>query len=277
MKFASLIALVLLQAMLYPCPAMAGIDLSAFKKEMRELYKFRVSYPTKNFDDFKEHGSIRGRSALPSELKFAAAELKKAFDKYPDKFIRFTGLRKLVLCADLKFRGVRAGGFVFFGEKIMYIDAKHAKRLGKNFERMVHHEFYHLVDLIDDGLMDHDAEWTGLNHKNAHYGQGGLSMAGDLSLKYARISKPGFLKMYGTPIDQSTPGFLSIYGTASPAEDKAEYFGNMMTRYSQVQNYANRDEVIQKKMSLMKDRLRLFNKGFDTEYWDELSEDATIT
>jgi ankyrin repeat protein len=115
---------------------------------------------------------------------------------------------------------------------------------------VVHHEFYHYVDWVEDYSLE-DPEWNKFNVTGFVYGQG------------------GHLEREWKPLDPSIKGFLNFYSTTSLCEDTAEIFAYLMTDTNKLDN--QKDQIILSKVDYMKKFLLRFDEQFNDTYWSELA------
>ena len=79
--------------------------------------------------------------------------------------------------------------------------------------RVLHHEFFHIIDYRDDGDVYEDKAWAALNRPGFHYGTGGKNAQHVASAR---------------ELTEKFPGFLNYYATTGVEEDKAEVFANLI-------------------------------------------------
>lgn len=122
------------------------------------------------------------------------------------------------------------------------------------FRSIIHHEFYHYIDFVDDGIVYDDKEWKKLNPKEFKYGNGG---------RYARGAEMGL-------VTNAVPGFISRYSTSGVEEDKAEVFRCMMLNLRETEMRAEEDPVLKSKVLRMKELLKTFSPEVDEAFWARL-------
>ena len=115
--------------------------------------------------------------------------------------------------------------------KTLIIDLKFNE---KYFERVIHHELFHIINDGFKDLFDED-EWKKFNEPN---------------FKYADCSTCS--KKLGLDTYKSTNGFFTEYSMTIPSEDMAEVFSHLITG-----NYKNLDDkILNKKIKFIKDILK---------------------
>src|SRR5205085_5605856 len=93
--------------------------------------------------------------------------------------------------------------------------------------RVIHHDFFHLVDERDGRLLA-DPEWVALNPPGFQYGRGGRAAQADPT---------------AGELTDTVPGCVSRSAASAPEEDKAELFSALMTDPRVVDRLAEGDAV----------------------------------
>jgi hypothetical protein len=109
------------------------------------------------------YGPIHATDATPRELDDYSALLAPEFLSYPAGFVRRAGLKRIVLCRDLSHFGQPQSGVVDFERETLYLDVVRGGYDPRYQRRFIHHEFFHFIDLSDDGLLEEDQHWERLN------------------------------------------------------------------------------------------------------------------
>ncbi len=195
------------------------------------------------------------------DVKAFSPILESELAKYPGDFIPSLGLRRIVLCRNLRDEKVRMGGTIDSRHRVLVLDVGQGlNRAGSPdpealARRTIHHEMGHLVDALVEGRADRDREWERLNPKGFQYGAGGESFLEDAG---ASMSAPVRL------------GFLNPYAMSGIAEDKAEVFASMMVCYPGMARRAEGDEILRGKMALIRKLCRRLSPSMDEEFWNRL-------
>jgi len=117
---------------------------------------------------------------------------------------------------------------------------------------VIHHEFFHIVDLLDDGQLYEDERWAKLNPPGFKYGPGGINLQNDPT-----VTEPG----------KDTPGFLNRYAASGVEEDKAEVFAHLMVEAKEMKDRAAKDKYLRAKIDRMKELLAEFTPTVDAKFW----------
>lgn len=196
-------------------------------------------------------GELTARDATPDELAAYLPLFHEEMALLPPELTAAVGLKRIVLCAELAFAGQRRVAVPLFGTGTYYLDVLLARSHPVYLRRCLHHDFYHIVDLRDDGVLDRDPGWAALNQPGFRYGPGGLNVYGK-----GNQNAPA-----------RWPGFVSTYATSAVEEDKAELFGYLMVQPRRVYAEAGGDLILAAKVRRLKAALQTFCPAADAAFW----------
>ena len=163
--------------------------------------------------------------------------IQKNLNRYNQKFLKKINLKYIVLCEDLSISNINTAGIPDSVMKTLILDIKFDE---KYFERVIHHELFHIINDGYKQLFDDD-EWKKFNEPN---------------FKYADCSTCS--KKLGLDTYKNTNGFFTEYSMTIPSEDMAEVFSHLMTG-----NYKNsNDKILNKKIKFIKDKLNKVDNTF---------------
>ena len=141
------------------------------------------------------------------------------------------------MCENLSISGINTAGIPDHIMKTLIIDLRFNE---KYFERVIHHELFHIINDGFRDLFDED-EWKKFNEPN---------------FKYADCSTCS--KKLGLDTYKATNGFFTEYSMTIPSEDMAEVFSHLITG-----NYKNlNDKILSKKIEFIKDILKKVDNTF---------------
>jgi hypothetical protein len=203
------------------------------------------------------HGEIRGRFADLENLATYIPILASEWNIYPPELVEKSGLRRLVLCEDLEFAGQRRTALPDFEHHDLYLDVGRGRYSESYVRKVIHHEFFHVIDFRDDGALYADEDWAALNSAHFRYGGGGRNAQDD----------PGV-----SVISDERSGFLNRYCMTGVEEDKAELFAQMLVGRPALQRRAARDPVLRAKVERMQELVRAFCPQADQAFWDAATE-----
>ena len=163
--------------------------------------------------------------------------ISKNLNRYSKEFLRKINLKYIVMCENLSISGINTAGIPDHLMKTLIIDLKFND---KYFERVIHHELFHIINDGFKDLFDED-EWKKFNEPN---------------FKYADCSTCS--KKLGLDTYKNTNGFFTEYSMTIPSEDMAEVFSHLITG-----NYKNlEDKILNKKIKFIKDILNEVDNTF---------------
>ena len=159
-------------------------------------------------------------------------------NRYSKQFLKKINLKYIVMCENLSISGINTAGIPDHLMKTLIIDLKFNE---KYFERVIHHELFHV---INDGFKDlfNEDEWKSFNNKN---------------FEYADCSTCS--KKLGLDTYQNTNGFFTEYSKTIPSEDMAEVFSHLIINRYKITN----DNVLNKKVEFIKNKLKKIDVTFE--------------
>ncbi|MDB4612927.1 putative zinc-binding metallopeptidase [Candidatus Pelagibacter sp.] len=163
--------------------------------------------------------------------------ISKNLNRYSKEFLRKINLRYIVMCENLSISGINTAGIPDHIMKTLIIDLKFNE---KYFERVLHHELFHIINDSFKELFNED-EWKKFNKPN---------------FKYADCSTCS--RKLGLETYKDTNGFFTEYSMTIPAEDMAEVYSHLISG-----DYKNsNDEILNKKIKFIKDKLKEIDNSF---------------
>tara|TARA_Y100000741_G_scaffold199956_1_gene152126 strand:- start:261 stop:983 length:723 start_codon:yes stop_codon:yes gene_type:complete len=175
-----------------------------------------------------------------SEKKFLDKKykiIKKNLDRYDQKFLRKINLKYIVLCEDLSISKIKTAGIPDNVMKTLILDLKFNESY---FERVIHHEVFHIINDSHKELFD-EKIWSNFNVEN---------------FKYAECST--CTNKIGLDTYKKTNGFFTEYSRSTASEDMAEVFSHLMID----SDLSNIDPILNKKIQFIKKNLLKIDKDF---------------
>ena len=158
-------------------------------------------------------------------------------NRYSKEFLKKIKLKYIVMCENLSISGINTAGIPDHVMKTLIIDLKFNE---KYFERVIHHELFHIINDGFKKLFNED-EWKKFNEPN---------------FKYAECSTCS--KKLGLDTYNKTNGFFTEYSMTIPSEDMAEVYSHLI-----MGNYKNSDDkILNEKIKFIKDKLRKIDSTF---------------
>ena len=161
----------------------------------------------------------------------------KNLNQYSAEFLKKINLKYIVMCENLTISGINTAGIPDHVMKTLIIDLKFNE---KYFERVIHHELFHI---INDGFKDlfNEEEWKKFNDPN---------------FRYADCSTCS--KNLGLDTYKNTNGFFTEYSMTIASEDMAEVYSHLISG-----NYkTSRDKILNKKIKFIKDKFNEIDSTF---------------
>jgi len=158
-------------------------------------------------------------------------------NKYSKEFLKKINLKYIVMCEDLSISGINTAGIPDHLMKTLILDLKFNE---KYFERVIHHELFHI---ISDGFKDlfNEDEWKKFKNENFRYA--------DCSV---------CTKKLGLDTYKDTNGFFTEYSKTTPSEDMAEVFSHLIKN-----KYKNtNDDTLNNKVRFIKNKLNEIDNTF---------------
>ena len=164
--------------------------------------------------------------------------IEKNLNRYNQNFLKKINLKYIVLCEDLSISRINTAGIPDNIMKTLILDIKFNE---KYFERVIHHEVFHIINDSYKEIFD-EKIWSDFN-KN--------------EFKYAKCSTCTDKLGLDTYLD--TKGFLTEYSQSTASEDMAEVFSHLI-----IDRYQNtNDNVLNKKVEFIKNKLKKIDVTFE--------------
>ena len=163
--------------------------------------------------------------------------IKKNLDKYDQKFLKKINLKYIVLCEDLSISKINTAGIPDNVMKTLILDIKFNE---KYFERVIHHEVFHIINDSYKELFN-EKLWSNFNIKE---------------FKYAECST--CTDKLGLETYKKTDGFFTEYSRSTASEDMAEVFSHLMIK----SDLNGIDPILEKKIQFIKLNLLKIDQSF---------------
>ena len=163
--------------------------------------------------------------------------IKKNLDKYSFNFLKKINLKYIVLCEDLSISGINTAGIPDSDMKTLILDIKFNN---KYFERVIHHEVFHVINDSFPDLFNKET-WSSYNQKD---------------FVYAECST--CTEKLGLDTIAKNKGFISEYSQSTASEDMAEVYSHIITN----EIPKNIDPILEKKISYIQSQILLIDDKF---------------
>lgn len=229
-----------------------GVDPAEGLKKAAAEYRIEIDFEAPAFPVRTTHGVITGEPCSRGQLERYAPLFLGELGLYPPELVAQSRLKRITFCRELSFAGQKRAAIPDFEHDELYLDVGGTSLEMLYLTKVFHHEFYHVIDYVDDGLVYEDERWRALNPERFAYGTGGRNAR--------HVSDTSRLTTKNL-------GFLNHYSTTGVEEDKAEVFANLMVEPAYVEGRIETDLVLQAKVERMKETLREFCPQVDEEFW----------
>ena len=162
--------------------------------------------------------------------------------KYSYNFLKKINLKYIVLCENLSISGINTAGIPDNVMKTLILDIKFDR---KYFERVIHHEVFHIINDQHKKLFNEN-EWKKFN---------------DLKFKYAKCST--CTENLGLNKYEETKGFFTEYSKSTASEDMAEVYSHMIYLDAEkITKIRNLDKILNKKISYIESKIKKIDNSF---------------
>ena len=166
----------------------------------------------------------------------------KNLNRYSYNFLKKINLKYIVLCENLSISGINTAGIPDNIMKTLILDIKFDE---KYFERVIHHEVFHIINDQHKKLFNEN-EWKKFN---------------DLKFEYAECST--CTERFGLEKYKKTEGFFTEYSKSTASEDMAEVYSHIIDLSPEKINQIRKlDEILNKKISYIENKIKKIDNSF---------------
>ena len=163
--------------------------------------------------------------------------IEKNLNKYSKDFLKKINLKYIVLCEDLSISGINTAGIPDNIMKTLIVDIKFNEKF---FERVLHHEVFHIINDSYKSIFD-EKIWSNFNPKEFNYAECSTCT-----------------KKVDLNTDPKLNGFITEYSQATASEDMAEVFSHLI--YGILPDKI--DPILEKKIEFIKKGILKIDKNF---------------
>jgi hypothetical protein len=166
----------------------------------------------------------------------------KNLNKYTFNFLKKINLKYIVMCKNLSISELYTAGIPDNVMKTLILDIKFNEDY---FERVIHHEVFHVIQL-QHKIIFNEEEWNKFNNSNFKYAE------------CSTCTKNISLKKY-----QITNGFFTEYSKSTALEDMAEVYSHMIfLKKKEINKIRKLDPIINNKISYIEDKIKEIDNSF---------------
>ena len=174
------------------------------------------------------------------ELKYKI--IHKNLNRYSYDYLKKINLKYIVMCENLSISELYTAGIPDNIMKTLILDIKFNE---KYFERVIHHEVFHVMHLQHKNIFNEE-EWAKFNN---------------FEFKYAECStctKNISLEKY-----QETNGFFTEYSKSTASEDMAEVYSHMIfLKKKEINQIRKLDPILNNKISYIENKIKEIDNSF---------------
>ena len=210
-----------------------------------EIYKLKNSnniryLNTKSGFKIGVDGNITCNKTNQKNLNTKFPIIEKNINRYNSKFLKKIKLKYIVFCEDLFISNINTGGIPDNKNRTLILDINFDE---KYFERMIHHEIFHMIQNIYEDNFN-DKKFSLFNNSNFEYA------------KCSTCSDRLNLDLY-----ENTNGFLTEYSKSIPSEDMAEIFSFLMINKNLIEEKIKNDTILKNKVNFIRSNISKIDKN----------------
>jgi len=233
---------VVLLAFVFIIPVEANTIYQLIKIPNLEIYELETQNKLKYFYASKPFrlGVQKNIVCFNSDRKILDQKyqlINKNLNRYSANFLKKINLKYIVLCENLSISEINTAGIPDNIMKTLILDVKFNENY---FERVIHHEVFHVINDSYKSFFNED-EWIKFNNKN---------------FTYAECSTCS--KRLGLDTYKNTEGFLTEYSKSTASEDMAEVFSHLMLKIKK----SKFDPILQKKITFIRNNILKIDNNF---------------
>ena len=185
-------------------------------------------------------GNITCNKTNQKNLNTKFPIIEKNIKRYNSKFLKKIKLKYIVFCEGLFISKINTGGIPDNKNRTLILDINFDE---KYFERMIHHEIFHMIQNIYEDNFN-DKKFSLFNNSNFKYA------------KCSTCSDRLNLDLY-----ENTNGFLTEYSKSIPSEDMAEIFSFLMINKNLIEEKIKNDTILKNKVNFIRSNISKIDKN----------------
>ena len=174
------------------------------------------------------------------EIKYKI--IHKNLSRYSYDYLRKINLKYIVMCKNLSISELYTAGIPDNVMKTLILDIKFNENY---FERVIHHEVFHVIHLQHKSIFNEE-EWIKFNNSN---------------FKYAECST--CTENIGLEQYKETKGFFTEYSKSTASEDMAEVYSHMIfLKKKEINQIRKSDPILDNKISYIENKIKKIDSSF---------------
>ena len=176
------------------------------------------------------------------DLEIKYKTIYKNLSRYSYNFLKRINLKYIVMCENLSISELYTAGIPDNIMKTLILDIKFNEDY---FERVIHHEVFHIIYLQHKEIFN-DEEWIKFNNSNFKYAECS-TCTNRLGLKTHKITK----------------GFFTEYSESTASEDMAEVYSHMIyLKKNKINQIRKLDPILNNKISYIEKKIKKIDNSF---------------
>ena len=178
------------------------------------------------------------RKSLETKYK----TIYKNLSQYSHIFLKKINLKYIVLCEDLSISGINTAGIPDNIMKTLILDIKFNQDY---FERVIHHEVFHIINDQHKKIFNED-EWIKFNNSKFRYAECSICT-----------------EKLGLETYKKTKGFFTEYSKSTVSEDMAEVFSHIISlKKGKINQIRKLDPILNNKILYIQNRIKKIDNSF---------------
>ena len=168
--------------------------------------------------------------------------IHKNLSRYSYDFLKKINLKYIVMCENLSISELYTAGIPDNVMKTLILDIKFNEDY---FERVIHHEVFHIIHLQHKSIFNEE-EWIKFNNSNFKYAE------------CSTCTKKISLEQY-----QETKGFFTEYSKSTASEDMAEVYSHMIfLKEKEINQIRKSDPILNNKILYIENKIKEIDNSF---------------
>ena len=237
----------ILLLIIFISPLKANTIYNLIKIPNLEIYEINTKNKLKYFYAVRPFrlGTQKNVVCSDSNKKDLEAKYKiihKNLSRYSYDYLKKINLKYIVMCENLSISELYTAGIPDNVMKTLILDIKFNEDY---FERVIHHEVFHIIHLQHKSIFNEE-EWIRFNNSNFKYAE------------CSTCTKKISLEQY-----QETNGFFTEYSKSTASEDMAEVYSHMIhLKKTKINQIRKSDPILNNKISYIENKIMEIDNSF---------------
>ena len=237
----------ILLLIIFITPLKANTIYNLIKIPNLEIYEINTKNKLKYFYAVRPFrlGTQKNVVCSDSNKKDLDAKYKiihKNLSRYSYDYLKKINLKYIFMCENLSISELYTAGIPDNVMKTLILDIKFNEDY---FERVIHHEVFHIIHLQHKSIFNEE-EWIRFNNSNFKYAE------------CSTCTKKISLEQY-----QETNGFFTEYSKSTASEDMAEVYSHMIhLKKTKINQIRKSDPILNNKISYIENRIIEIDNSF---------------